>query len=58
MSVVHSVSVDPIHKRVFVADRENGRILMFSSKNGIFMKEIEVPQGAVYAVAYNPNQGK
>ena len=57
MSIVHSVAVDPIEHRLFVADRENGRILIFHTDSGLFIQEIKAPTGAVYAVAYNPMKG-
>lgn len=57
MSVVHSLSLDDNHKCLFVADRENGRILMFNATTGRYHKQIKVDAGAVYAVEYNPREG-
>jgi len=54
-NVVHSVAVDEKGNQLFVADRENNRVLIFDVDTGKFKEEItKVFGGAVYAVAYSP----
>ena len=54
MDVVHGLALDERRNRLFVADRENKRILIFKPDNGNFIRAITHKfDGAVYAVAFN-----
>ncbi|XP_057305603.1 peptidyl-glycine alpha-amidating monooxygenase-like [Hydractinia symbiolongicarpus] len=58
MNVVHSLALDEKHHRLFVADRENRRVLIFHPDTGEFKSAIVKKfKGAVYAVAYNDAMG-
>ena len=60
MNIVHSITLDERNDRLFVADRENERILIFRASTGEFKSHI--PKGTfggpVYGVAYNDNNGE
>lgn len=59
MNVVHSLALDEKHHRLFVADRENRRVLIFHPDTGEFKSAIVKKfKGAVYAVAYNDAMGR
>nr|XP_012147838.1 PREDICTED: peptidyl-alpha-hydroxyglycine alpha-amidating lyase 1-like [Megachile rotundata] len=54
--VPHALALATDLKLIFVADRENGRILSFSTVNGTFHKEYKNPAvigTKIYSVAYN-----
>jgi len=58
MNIVHSVSLDQHNNVLYVADRENGRALVFDSVTGRYKKVIEVPNnGALYTLRYNEQHG-
>lgn len=58
MVVVHGLALDEAHNLLYVADRENGRILVFDSQSGDFITHISKKfEGAVFAIAYNENNG-
>ena len=57
--VVHGLSLDEDGNRLFVADRENARVLVFKPSTLEFIKAIDLKQyGSVYAVAFCPGNGK
>lgn len=53
--IPHSLSLDGTRQRLFIADRENGRVQVMDSKSGAFIDEIKLPEfgGLVYAVDYS-----
>ena len=53
--IPHSLSLDSTRQRLFIADRENGRVQVMDSKSGAFIDEIKLPEfgGLVYAVDYS-----
>jgi len=56
--VVHGLSLDEDGNRLFVADRENARVLVFKPSTLEFIKAIDLKQyGSVYAVAFCPGNG-
>jgi len=58
MVVVHSISLDPTNNLLYVADREDGRVLVFDIATGKYKDEIKAPNGgAIYTVRYNQHQG-
>lgn len=57
MSVVHSLALDEGTNKLYVADRENHRVLVFGGNSGKLLSEIKF-KDPVYAVAYNPANGK
>ncbi|XP_076658019.1 peptidyl-alpha-hydroxyglycine alpha-amidating lyase 1 [Halictus rubicundus] len=52
--VPHALALASEHNLIFVADRENGRVLSFSANNGTFQKEYSHPiiGTKIYSVAY------
>ncbi|XP_076279249.1 peptidyl-alpha-hydroxyglycine alpha-amidating lyase 1 isoform X2 [Lasioglossum baleicum] len=52
--VPHALALASEHNLIFVADRENGRVLSFSANNGTFQKEYRHPTigTKIYSVAY------
>jgi len=54
MNVVHSLALDEEKHRLYVADRENQRVLVFNSNDGTFVSHIRKGtfKGAVYAIAF------
>lgn len=56
--VPHSLALDSANHTLYVADRENGRVQVFSSISGAFVDEIKLPEfgGLVYAVDYRDNE--
>ena len=58
MVVVHGLALDETHHLLYVADRENGRVLVFDCNSGDFITHITKKfGGAVFAIAYNENNG-
>ncbi|KAL9986000.1 hypothetical protein ACROYT_G000053 [Oculina patagonica] len=55
--IPHSLSLDETNRRLFVADRENSRVLVFDSINGNLVREIKGFGERVFAVHYHPEQG-
>ncbi|KAJ7339646.1 hypothetical protein OS493_006053 [Desmophyllum pertusum] len=55
--IPHSLSLDEKNRRLFVADRENSRVLEFDSINGNLIREIHAFGERVFAVHYHPEQG-
>jgi len=53
----HSLSLDEQNRHLFVADRENSRVLVFDSVNGSFVREIKEFGDRVFDVHYHPEQG-
>ena len=56
MYIVHSVALDEDGGRLFVADREHKRVLIFQTSDGKFLKKIDF-ENPVYAVAFNKADG-
>uniref|UniRef100_A0A7M5VDK8 Peptidylglycine monooxygenase n=2 Tax=Clytia hemisphaerica TaxID=252671 RepID=A0A7M5VDK8_9CNID len=52
MRIVHSLAFDEENNRLYVADRENNRVLVFNSQDGDYVWQIAFKE-AVYAVAVN-----
>ena len=52
MQIVHSLAFDEENNRLYVADRENNRVLVFNSQDGDYVWQIGFNE-AVYAVAVN-----
>ncbi|XP_054005191.1 peptidyl-alpha-hydroxyglycine alpha-amidating lyase 1-like isoform X1 [Hylaeus anthracinus] len=52
--VPHALALASEYNLIFVADRENGRVLSFSAKDGTFQKEYKHPAigTKIYSVAY------
>ncbi|XP_076631155.1 peptidyl-alpha-hydroxyglycine alpha-amidating lyase 1 isoform X1 [Colletes latitarsis] len=52
--IPHALALAPEYNLIFVADRENGRVLSFSTNNGTFQKEYKHPAigTKIYSVAY------
>lgn len=58
MMVVHSIALDERNNLLYVADRENGRAVVFDSVTGGYKKVIDVPnKGTLYTVRYSEQQG-
>ena len=55
--IPHSLSLDQQNRHIFVADRENSRVLVFDSVSGSFVREIKEFGDRVFAVHYHPEQG-
>ena len=55
--IPHSLSLDEQNRHLFVADRENSRVLVFDSVSGSFVREIKEFGDRVFAVHYHPEQG-
>jgi len=53
----HSLSLDEQNRHLFVADRENSRVLVFDSVNGSFVREIKEFGDRVFVAHYDPEQG-
>lgn len=55
LNLPHSITLVPDKDMVCVADRENGRIMCFSTTDGQFRTELKFPEfgSSVYAVAYS-----
>lgn len=59
MVVVHSLSLDETNNKLYVADRENQRVLVFDANTGKLLTKIsDIFKGPVYAVAFNPANGR
>ena len=56
--IPHSLSLDEQNRHLFVADRENSRVLVFDSVSGSFVREIKEFGDRVFAVHYHPEQGE
>lgn len=58
--IPHSLALDRNQQRLFIADRENGRVQVMNSKSGAFVDEIKFPDfgGLVYAVDYRYGERK
>ena len=58
-NIPHSLALAENHDRLYVADRENGRIQCFSLK-GEYHMQIALKQfnGRLFAVTYSPSAGK
>lgn len=56
--IPHGLALDSKKHKLYVADRENGRVQVFSSISGTFVDEIDLPEfgGLVYAVDYNDRE--
>ena len=54
MLIPHALTFAEDHGYIFVADRENGRIVCYHASNGTFHKEYKSPilGGAIYSIAY------
>ena len=57
MTVVHSLALDEGGNRLFVADRENQRILIFDTMTGNYKSQIQLDQ-PVYAIAFEKTCGE
>ena len=55
--IPHSLSLDENNGRLFVADRENSRVLVFETHQGKLLREIKDFGERVFAVHYHPEQG-
>jgi len=55
--IVHSLALDEDGGRLFVADRENKRVLVFHTNRGTFLKKIDF-ENPVFAVAFNKGDGR
>ena len=55
--IPHSLSLDEQNRHLFVADRENSRVLVFDSVNGSFVREIKEFGDRVFVARYHPEQG-
>jgi len=51
------LSLDEKNRHLFVADRENSRVLVFDSVNGSFVREIKEFGDRVFVAHYHPEQG-
>lgn len=58
-SIPHALAVAEEKETLFLADRENGRILSFNITSGYFLYEIQSPDMGrrLFSVAYSPSQG-
>ncbi|XP_049787551.1 peptidyl-alpha-hydroxyglycine alpha-amidating lyase 1 isoform X1 [Schistocerca cancellata] len=58
-SLPHALAVAEEKETLFLADRENGRILSFNITSGYFLYEIQSPDMGhkLFSVAYSPSQG-
>ena len=56
--IPHSLALDQSNHKLYVADRENGRVQSFNSTSGAFVDEIKLPEfgGIVYAVDYSDSK--
>lgn len=54
LQIVHSLAPDESRDLLYVADRENARIVMVGLKNGSFLSQFAAPQfgKSVYSVKY------
>ena len=59
-NIPHSLALDDSHHRLYVADRENGRVQTFDTRTGTFQKEISLPEfeGRVFAVDFSKRHGR
>jgi len=58
MFIVHSIDLDLANNLLYVADRENGRVLVFDSVTGVYKNVIRAPnEGAIYTVRYRKDEG-
>lgn len=55
--VPHSLSLGHEGRLLFVADRENGRVLTFDGENGKFLAQYIGFGDKVFAICYSPLQG-
>ena len=55
--IPHSISLDEENNRLYVADRENGRVIVFGSKSGKPLAVYKGFGGRVFALHYCPSQG-
>lgn len=54
--VPHCLALSPDRKELYVADRENGRVLKYNTSSGraeLFSDSVEGFMGYVYAIAFN-----
>ena len=59
MFIVHSIDLDLANNLLYVADRENGRVLVFDSVTGVYKNVIRAPnKGAIYTVRYRKDEGR
>ena len=56
--IPHSLSLDVQNRHLFVADRENNRVLVFDSDNGSLIRETKEFGDRVFVALYHPEQGK
>jgi len=56
--IPHSLSLDVQNRHLFVADRENNRVLVFDSDSGFFLRETKEFGDRVFVALYHPEQGK
>lgn len=56
--VPHSVSIDKTRHILYVADREDGRVLSFDVRSGTFLGTITGFGKRVFAAHYSPRNGK
>jgi len=55
--IPHSLSLDVQNRHLFVADRENNRVLVFDSDSGFFLRETKEFGDRVFVALYHPEQG-
>lgn len=55
--IPHSLSLDKKNGHLFVADRENSRVLVFETEKGKLLLEIKDFGERVFAMHYHPEQG-
>ncbi|XP_031553480.1 peptidyl-glycine alpha-amidating monooxygenase B-like isoform X3 [Actinia tenebrosa] len=56
-NIPHSVSLDVQHNQLYMADRENGRVLVFDSKSGKLLNSLTGFGSRVFAAHYDPADG-
>ena len=54
--IPHSVSLDEKNQELYVADRENGRILVFNALNGKLRRALAGKFNTIYAISYKGTQ--
>lgn len=55
--IPHSLSLDERNKRLFVADRENSRVLMFDADKGRILQDFNSFGERVFAAHYHREKG-
>lgn len=55
--IPHSLSLDKKNGHLFVADRENSRVLVFETEKGKLLREIKDFGERVFAMHYHPEKG-